>query len=231
MGMVYLIPSLLSDDGIAAIPAYIKEAAGQCQVFYVENERTARRFLKKIWKEIVIDDYEWKLMGNDTSSFKKDLQSGKTIGIISEAGCPGIADPGQLYIAEAQRLNIAVKPLSGPSSVILALMASGMNGQSFSFKGYLPINASDRSRAIKELEALSRKENSTQIFIETPYRNNQLMAALLSSCQSATQLCIATDLTGTNELIQTKTIADWKKHSPDLHKKPVIFLLYACNLT
>ena len=179
-------------------------------------------------KEIVIDDYEWFTMTNDDpdiESFRKKIKEEKTIGIISEAGCPGIADPGQQLVAIAHQLNVEVKPLVGPSSILLALMASGMNGQQFKFNGYLPIKDHERNKAIKDLEAESAKKNCTQIFIETPYRNNQLIDALLGNCQPSTKICIAVDLTGEEEFIKTKTVADWKKDKPDIHKRPAIFLL------
>ena len=226
---VYLIPSLLHEEGIRAIPFYITETVKKCQVLFVENERTARRYLKKLDKEIMIDNYEWFTMTQDepnTGSFNKKLKEEKTIGIISEAGCPGIADPGQQLVSIAQQLNIEIRPLAGPNSILLALMASGMNGQQFKFNGYLPIKDSERNRAIKELEAESAKKNCTQIFIETPYRNNQLIDALLNNCQASTKICIAVDLTGDKEFIKTKTIAGWKSDKPDIHKRPAIFLLY-----
>ena len=218
------------------MPSYIIDAVKQCQSFFVEEEKTARRFLKKLDKEIVINNYEWypvsaPLQAPDTYDplivFKQKIKEEKTIGIISEAGCPGIADPGQQLVAIAQDLNIEVKPLVGPNSILLALMASGMNGQQFRFNGYLPIKDHERSKIIKELETESAKKNCTQIFIETPYRNNQLIDALLSNCRSSTKICIAVDLTGEKEFIKTKTIGDWKKNKPDIHKRPAIFLLHA----
>jgi 16S rRNA (cytidine1402-2'-O)-methyltransferase len=208
---VYLIPSLLHEEGLRSIPSYITDIVKQCTVLFVENERTTRRFLKKLDKEIVIDNYEWFTKTND------------------EAGCPGIADPGQQLVAVAQELSIEVKPLVGPNSIVLALMASGMNGQQFRFAGYLPIKNPERNNAIKELESESAKKNCTQIFIETPYRNNQLMEALLSVCQPSTKICIAVDLTGEKELIKTRSVADWKRNKPDIHKRPAIFLLIAIN--
>jgi len=233
---VYLIPSLLHEEGLQSMPSYIIDAVKQCQSFFVEEEKTARRFLKKLDKEIVINNYEWypvsaPLQAPDTYDplivFKQKIKEEKTIGIISEAGCPGIADPGQQLVAIAQDLNIEVKPLVGPNSILLALMASGMNGQQFRFNGYLPIKDHERSKIIKELETESAKKNCTQIFIETPYRNNQLIDALLSNCRSSTKICIAVDLTGEKEFIKTKTIGDWKKNKPDIHKRPAIFLLHA----
>jgi len=227
---VYLIPSLLHEEGLRAIPSYITDIAKQCEVLFVENERTSRRFLKKLDKEIVIDNYEWFTITNDnpnTDSFRKKIKEEKTIGIISEAGCPGIADPGQQLVAIAQELNIEVKPLVGPNSILLALMASGMNGQQFKFAGYLPIKNPERNNAIKDLESESAKKNCTQIFIETPYRNNQLMEALLLICQPLTKVCIAADLTGPTEFIKTKTVSEWRKSKPDFHKRPAIFLLQA----
>ena len=234
---VYLIPSLLDDEAIETIPPYIIDAVKDCQIFFVENERTTRRYLKKIWKEIVIDDYQWCVMGDreyEETVFKSMIREGKNIGIISEAGCPGVADPGQGLIAIAQDLNADVKPLVGPDSIILALMASGMNGQHFKFAGYLPIEEHDRAKAIKELETESQKIGCTQIFIETPYRNNRLIETLLKKCKPTTKLCIAVDLTGKNEWIKTKTIAEWskgllseKKEKVDIHKRPAIFLLLA----
>src|SRR5687767_13280846 len=176
--IVYLIPSLLDENGIKTIPSYITDAVKSCQSFFVENERTSRRFLKQLWKEIVIDNYEWfnihKTEEEAINIFKQKLKEGKTVGIISEAGCPGVADPGQLLVAAAQEMNVEIKPLSGPSSILLALMASGMNGQQFQFVGYLPIDHQKRIQTIKDLEAESRKKNCTQVFIETPYRNSQL---------------------------------------------------------
>jgi len=229
-GRVYLIPSFLSEEAIQTIPPYITDAVKDCQVFFVENERTARRYLKKIRKEIIIDNYEWYVVSDSpklSDTFKQKLKEGKNIGIISEAGCPGVADPGQSLIAIAQELNIEIKPLAGPSSILLALMASGMNGQRFQFLGYLPINEHERIKAIKELESESQKKNCTQIFIETPYRNNQLIASILKTCKPATRFCIAVDLTSEKEWIHTMKVSQWQKNKPDIHKHPAIFLMYA----
>jgi 16S rRNA (cytidine1402-2'-O)-methyltransferase len=234
MATVYLIPSLLHEEGIHSLPVNVTEAIKSCKVFYAENERTTRRYFKQLWKTflpaeiIVIDDYEWFTIGDDSAvSFRQKLRENKTIGIISEAGCPGIADPGQSLIAIAQEMNAEVKPLVGPSSILLSLMASGMNGQQFRFLGYLPIENQLRIKAIREIEAESAKKNCTQVFIETPYRNNQLLEALLKSCHDTTRLSIATNLTGKEESIKTKSIREWKKQTPDLHKKLVIYCLLA----
>lgn len=229
--IVYLIPSLLDETAAYTLPLSVPDAVKKCQVFFTENERSARRFLKTIWREIVIDNYEWftihKAEAGVRELFRQKIKEGKTIGIISEAGCPGIADPGQLLVAAAQEMNALVKPLVGPSSVLLALMASGMNGQQFRFCGYLPIDPQQRSKAIKELESESQQKDCTQVFIETPYRNNQLIETVLKTCRPATRFCIAANLTGEKEWIQTKTIAAWRNQKPDLHKQPAIFLVYA----
>jgi 16S rRNA (cytidine1402-2'-O)-methyltransferase len=227
MGPVYLIPSLLHEEGIHTIPSYIIEAVKSCQVFFVENERTTRRYFKQLWREMVIDNYEWAVINDDPGLFRQKLKEGKVIGIVSEAGCPGIADPGQQLVAVAQEMNVQVKPLTGPNSLLLALMASGMNGQQFRFLGYLPIDNSERIKAIKSMEADSRKTNATQLFIETPYRNNQMLETLLKNCQASTKLCIAVDLTGNNESVKTRTIAEGQKMKPDIHKRPAIFLVLA----
>ena len=227
--MVYLVPSFLSDESTETIPIYVLNAVKDCQVIFAENERTARRFLKSICKEIIIDDYEWytihKVEKEQINIFKQKIKEGKNIAIISEAGCPGIADPGQILIHEAQKLNAIVKPLVGPSSILLALMASGLNGQQFCFSGYLPIDNMERNKKIKQLEEESIKEKKTQIFIETPFRNNKIVEAVLQNCKPATQLCIAVEITSPWELIKTKTVAEWQKEKIDLHKKPAIFLL------
>ncbi len=230
MTTVYLIPAILQDEGFDAIPPYIRDAIKICQVFFVENERTTRRYFKQLWKEMIIDDYEWVNMTESViaaDTFRKKIKEGKNIGIVSEAGCPGVADPGQALVAIAQEMNVAVKPLVGPSSILLALMASGMNGQQFKFCGYLPIDNLQRIKAIKELEVESARKNCTQIFIETPYRNNQLADAIIKNCTPSTKLCIAVDLTGKNEWIKTQLISDWEKKKPDIHKRPAIFLLHA----
>ena len=230
---VYLIPISLYDDenALNSIPSYIVDAVKKCTVFYVENERTSRRFLKKIFKEINIDAYTWhtihKAETDVLNDFRKDIVQQKTIGIMSEAGCPGIADPGQILINIAQENSANVVPLVGPNSIILALMASGMNGQSFQFVGYLPVDAHERKKKIIELENESIKKNCTQIFIETPYRNNHLVNDILTSAKPETLLCIGVDITSSNESIKTKKIKDWKKKIPELHKRQAIFLLYA----
>ncbi|TDO26802.1 SAM-dependent methyltransferase [Sediminibacterium goheungense] len=228
-GKVYLIPTVLHEDALQTIPAYILDAIKDCSVFFVEQEKTARRFFKKLWREMVIDDYQWftihKAEQEVKSAFMECLRSGKNIGIVSEAGCPGIADPGQVLVEVAQSMGATVKPLVGPSSILLALMASGMNGQCFQFHGYLPIDTTERKKKIKELETDSSKRNCTQLFIETPYRNNALISDLLQTCRQETKLCIAVDITGTNESIQTKSIQEWKKKPLDIHKRLAIFLL------
>jgi 16S rRNA (cytidine1402-2'-O)-methyltransferase len=247
---LYLIPSFLDENSLQVLPSYLLDAVKECQTFFVENERSARRYLKTIWKEMVIDDYEWftihKAEDEVRSIFRQQLKAGKTIGLISEAGCPGVADPGQLLTGVAHESGAVVRPLVGPSSILLALMASGMNGQQFRFSGYLPVDPPGRAKALRDLEAESQRMNCTQLFIETPYRNNQLLETILLTCRPATRLCIAANLTGPGEFIRTLTIAQWQqlppapptpptkttsaadfRHLPDLHKQPVIFCLLA----
>jgi 16S rRNA (cytidine1402-2'-O)-methyltransferase len=235
MSVVYLIPSVLSENAAHTILPYSIEAVKDCQVFFVENERTARRFLKSIFKEMVIDDYRWFTIHKAEDSVKKDflqcIKEHKNIGIISEAGCPGIADPGQVLISLAHKEGAIVKPLVGPSSILLAVMASGLNGQQFRFNGYLPIDQSEKIKSLKQLEQESAKKNCTEVFIETPYRNNQLLETIVKTCQSSTRLSIAADLTSESEWVRTKSVAEWKKDLPNLHKKPVIFCLLSRDST
>lgn len=230
-GKIYLIPTVLQEDAIQTIPTYVIDAIKDCQVFFVETEKNTRRFFKKVWKEMVIDDYEWytihKAEESVKSSFLAALNAGKNIGIVSDAGCPGIADPGQILIEIAQANQIIIEPLVGPSSILLALMASGMNGQNFHFHGYLPIDGIERKKKIKELESDSSIKNTTHIFIETPYRNNQLLNDIIQACKSSTKICIGVNITGPTEKIQTKTVSEWSKQLPELHKIPTIFLLQA----
>ena len=233
--IVYLIPTVLAEQQTLPLPAYLLDAIKQCNIFFVENERTARRYLKYLWKEMAIDDYEWQNIKevNESTifSFKNSIKQNKIIGIISEAGCPGVADPGQQLVMIAQEMDVTIKPLVGPSSILLALMASGMNGQHFQFVGYLPIDHSERLKAIKNLEVESKQKNCTQIFIETPYRNNQLLDAILKTCQPQTRICIAADLTAETEMIKTKMVKEWKISLPQLHKRPSIFLMHAASTT
>ena len=231
---VYLIPTFLDEQSLAPLPAYILDAVKSCTAFFVENERSARRYLKMLWKEMVIDQYEWHAIHKAeedpaiAASFRAALARGATIGILSEAGCPGIADPGQLLTAIAHETGAIVRPLVGPSSILLALMASGLNGQQFRFNGYLPVDNSARAHAIKDLETESARLNCTQLFIETPYRNNQLLATLLSTCRPSTRLCIAANLTAAKEYIRTLPVSRWRELAPpDLHKQPTIFCLLA----
>ena len=230
-GKLYLIPTILHDDALETIPPYILDSVKDCQVFFVENEKTARRFLKRIWKEMIIDNYQWYVIHKAEQEVKHTfiqiLKSGKNIGILSEAGCPGVADPGQLLINAAQEINVLIKPLVGPNAILLALMASGMNGQCFQFHGYLPIDQIEKRKKIKELEIDSHIRNCTQIFIETPYRNNQLFKDILQVTKDETRLCIGIDITSGSESIQSKSIKEWKKVELDIHKKLAIFLMQA----
>jgi 16S rRNA (cytidine1402-2'-O)-methyltransferase len=231
-GTLYLIPTTLGDSSISSvIPNDTSLLIKQIKHFIVEDIRTTRRYLKKIDKSINIDELTFYELNKHTtpqqrSSFLNAAKKGANTGIISEAGCPGVADPGADVVAEAHQQGIKVVPLVGPSSILLSLMASGMNGQSFAFHGYLPIKAGERAKTIKHLESVSIRENQTQIFIEAPYRNNPLLKDILSACNAKTKLCIACDITLETEFIQTKTIAKWKNKVPDLHKKPTIFLLH-----
>lgn len=229
VGKVFLLPMLLHEDGWDSIPADIVKWIQQCDAFFVENEKTTRRYFKKLWREMVIEDYIWctihKVEAEQIQSFKELLNAGKNIGIISEAGCAGVADPGQILVGIAQEMNVLVKPYVGPNSILLALMASGMNGQLFQFHGYLPIDTAERKKKIQSLEQDTRTRNCTQIFIETPYRNDQLLEAILQTCQSSTKICIGVDITGPAEWIKTGTIEYWKKNKPMLHKKLAVFLI------
>lgn len=229
---LYLLPCFLDEQALEPIPPYVLDAVKECKVFFVENERSARRYLKALWKEMIIDDYEWvpihKAEEEVRAAFRQKLKAGLTIGLISEAGCPGIADPGQLLTAVAHEAGASVRPLVGPSSILLALMASGMNGQQFRFCGYLPVDAAGRAKALRDLEIESAQRDSTQIFIETPYRNNQLLETILQTCKPTTGISIAANITGPKELIRTRTVAEWRAGTlPNLHKQPTIFCLYA----
>ncbi|MFZ9660939.1 MAG: SAM-dependent methyltransferase [Chitinophagaceae bacterium] len=225
--MIYLIPCPISEDAIHTLSAETNHVIRQCDVFFVENERSARRFLKKVWKEIDIDSYQWFNTDQDDHKdrFREKLKEGKNIAIISEAGCPGVADPGQDLVAIAQEMNIPVHPLAGPSSILMALMASGMNGQHFTFHGYLPIDNNARVKTLKEIENDALRKNSCHIFIETPYRNNQMFQSITQICRNETRLCIAANISSAEESIKTMTVQQWKNNKPELHKKTVIFIL------
>ncbi len=230
---LYLIPVTLGATPFhQVIPAYNLDVIRQIRHFIVEEERTARRFLKMADKSIDIDQLTFYPMGKhaDPKQFRdylRPLCNGEAMGIISEAGCPAIADPGADVVAIAQSLNLRVIPLVGPSSILLGLMASGFNGQSFAFHGYLPINDGQRSAMLKKLEARCSAEDQTQIFIETPFRNQQLFEDLLRICHPQTRLCVAAGITCEDEFIHTHTIQEWKKTTlPDLRKTPTIFLIY-----
>lgn len=232
-GILYLIPVPLSDDAaFQSFTPYLVETINTLDEYIVENEKTARKFLKlaglKIpQSELKIYDYgkHARDKGN-INEFFEGLKKGKNVGLMSEAGCPGVADPGASIVARAHQLGIKVVPLVGPSSILLALMASGFSGQKFAFHGYLPIDKNERSKKIKDLELQAMRENQTQIFIETPFRNNHLLADLLKFCKSSTQLCVACNVTSAEESIQSLTISEWRKRKDDFHKKPTIFLLY-----
>lgn len=230
-GTLYLIPVPLAEEAShKTFTPYLVETINQIGTYIVENSKTARRFLKEAGlqtpqKDLIVHDYG-KHNRTDLGQFFVELSAGKDVGLMSEAGCPGIADPGADIVAEAHKRGIKVVPLVGPSSILLALMASGFNGQSFAFWGYLPIDKEQRTKRIKDLDLSASRYKQTQIFIETPFRNNQMLEEVLKSCKPNTQLCIACNLTGEDEYIKTQSIYLWRKETIDLHKKPAIFLLY-----
>lgn len=229
---LFLIPVTLGDtEHRHVLPEYNLEVIRGIRHFVVENVRTARRFLKKADPAIVIDDLTFYELNKHTSpevvaGYLAPLAKGESVGVISEAGCPAVADPGADVVAIAQRKRYPVVPLVGPSSIILSVMASGFNGQSFAFHGYLPIDANERMNVIKKLESRVYSENQTQLFIETPYRNQKLVEELIKLCRPSTKLCIASNITCADEFIQTRPVKDWAGKVPDLAKKPTIFLIY-----
>ena len=229
---LYLIPVTLGDTSIEKVlPSYNKEIILGIKHFIVEDVRAARRFLKKVERSINIDELSFYTLNKHTSAeeisgYLKPLLGGESMGVISEAGCPAVADPGADVVAIAQRKNLKVVPLVGPSSIILSVMGSGFNGQSFAFHGYLPIDPSERIKRIKVLEQRIYSENQTQLFIETPYRNNKMMEDIVKNCRPQTKLCIAANITCEDEYIKTKTVKEWQGKLPDLSKIPCIFLIY-----
>lgn len=229
---VYLIPTTLGDSPVEnVIPQYVVDIINSTNHYIVENIKTARRYLIKAGIKAKIDDLRFYELNKHSlpeeyESYLNPIKEGQNIGIISEAGTPGVADPGADIVEIAHRKNIPVVPLVGPSSILLSVMASGLNGQSFAFVGYLPIKKHERIKRIKELEWKSQTENQTQLFIETPYRNNNLLDDLLTTCSGDTKLCVAADITLESEFIKTKSIREWKKGVPNLHKRPTIFLIH-----
>ncbi|PKP13816.1 MAG: SAM-dependent methyltransferase [Bacteroidetes bacterium HGW-Bacteroidetes-3] len=231
-GFLYLIPTTLGDnEPLEVLPYLVKEVIEKLDCFIVENEKTARKFIKRIAPEksqpslkiFSLDKYADQL---EVSTYLDVCTNGISVGLLSEAGVPAIADPGAEIVKLAHQKNIRVIPLVGPSSIILAMMASGFNGQNFAFNGYLPIEASERKEAIKSLEKLSKEKNQSQIFIETPYRNEKLFIDLKSTLNPATKLCVACDITLSSEYIKTLEIKDWKNERPDLNKRPTIFIIH-----
>ena len=229
---LYLIPSLLGDAPVEeAIPPYNIEVASRLKYFIVENVRSARRFLKKCDSNIDINALTFFDLNKHTdpkriASYLLPMKSGESVGVISEAGCPAVADPGADVVAIAQREGYKVVPLVGPSSILMALMGSGFNGQSFAFHGYLPIDAGERAKKLKQLEARAYSEDQTQLFIETPYRNQKLAEDILQQCKPQTRLCIAMNISLPDAFIVTRSIKAWKGKLPDMHKKPTVFLIY-----
>jgi 16S rRNA (cytidine1402-2'-O)-methyltransferase len=234
-GKLYLIPSILAEGtSDKVISPQIKEIVKNIHHYLVEDLRTARRYISSLKVGLTIENLEMEILNKKTRSgelplLMKPIFEGMDMGIISEAGCPGIADPGAIAVAYAHEKGIQVVPLSGPSSMFLALMGSGFNGQSFSFHGYLPIDKKEKVAAIKRLEAESSQHNRTQIFMETPFRNNPLLEDLKNTLHPDTKLCVAKNLTGSDEMIQTKKISEWKRTNLDLHKIPTVFVLYSGN--
>ena len=231
-GTLYLIPSLLGESPADAVfPSANREIIRKVNYFIVEEIRTARRFLKIVCPEIKIDELTFMIYNEhsnntDVSSFLDPLIRGEDAGILSEAGSPCVADPGSLVVRMAHESGIRVVPLVGPSSILLALMASGFNGQQFAFHGYLPIEKHARGKRIREIEQAMRLNNQTQIFIETPYRNQQLFKSILETCNDSTLLCLAVSLTEPGESILSLSIREWKKRKPEINRKPTVFLLY-----
>lgn len=230
---LYLIPVTLGDTPLdRVLPAFNREVILGIRHFIVEEVRTARRFLKQVEKSIDIDSLQFYPMGKHADAalfarYLEPLRRGESVGVISEAGCPAVADPGADVVAIAQREHLKVVPLVGPSSILLAVMASGFNGQSFAFHGYLPIDHADRAKKLKQLEARSAAEGQTQLFIETPYRNARMMADILAACAPTTRLCVAAGLTTEQEFIRSATLKEWKQAPlPDLAKIPAIFAIY-----
>lgn len=232
-GNLYLIPTTLGDFNTIdkTLPSYNIKVIHSLSIFIVENVRTARRFISKTKHPVAIDEMTFFELGKHTpfeqvSGYLKPALSGQNIGLLSEAGTPCIADPGAIIVKMAHEKGVETVPLVGPNSIILALMASGFNGQNFSFHGYLPVDKDELVRKIRDFESAIYKKDQTQIFIETPFRNRQLMSTLLITCNQANSLCVAVDLTLPGQKIISKTIKEWKKTSLDFHKKPAVFLLY-----
>lgn len=235
-GALYLLPTALGDIAWDAyLPRPTREIACRLKYFIVENAKTARAELKRVGhpdplRELVIEQLPERLAPAEMERLLAPLLAGTDVGLMSEAGCPGVADPGALLVRRAHELNVTVRPLIGPSSLLLALMASGLDGQRFAFHGYLPQREPERSRKLSELERESARQNQTQMFIETPYRNAALFQALLAACRPATLLCIATDLTLPDETVQTRRVADWRRlPAPSLDKRPTVFLLLSAG--
>ncbi len=229
-GTLYLIPNLLGGEDIQIVPPYVLSLVNQIRVYIVENERNARRYLIKLGIQTAIDDLTFHVLDKHNkhvgiNGFLKSALEGQAIGLISEAGSPAVADPGALVVAAAHQQKIPVQPLVGPSSILLGLMASGFNGQQFTFHGYLPIDGPERVRKIKRLVQWVQKEGYTQIFIETPYRNNKLLEQLFKHCPNHIKLCVAVDLTLPTQEIFSQSIGRWKKQTTDFHKRPALFLL------
>ena len=230
-GKLYLIPTTLGEsDPMDVLPQTVKRAIDFIDYYIVENEKTARRFIKAVNAQKVQAELKISLLNKHTevsehNAMIKPCLEGINVGLMSEAGCPGVADPGAVIVKIAHEKGIQVVPLVGPSSILLAMMASGMNGQSFAFNGYLPIDKSDKKSALKNFEKMSSDKNQSQIFIETPYRNNKLLEDILSALQPNTHLCIAADITLPTEYIKTLRVADWKKTKVDLHNRPTIFII------
>jgi len=231
-GTIYLIPTTLGECDLSSIlPEKNNIITRKIRHFIVEDVRTARRFLRKVDREFPIDDCTFFILNQHTTAeeittFLAPISQGNDMGVLSEAGCPAVADPGADIVNMAQQKNYTVVPLVGPSSILLALMGSGFNGQSFAFVGYLPIDGSERGKALKKLENRAFNESQTQLFIETPYRNMKMLEDILKHCQPNTRLCIAADITLDTEFIKTKTVKEWQKSLPDLMKRPCIFGIY-----
>ena len=231
-GKLYLIPTRLGDNPpLEVLPISVKKIVELVDDYIVENEKTARRFIKKIDSRKSQNILNFKILNKYTQreeieDFLDACKSGKPMGLLSEAGCPGIADPGADIVRLAHESNIQVIPMVGPSSILLAMMASGMNGQSFTFNGYIPIDKAERKASLKRLERQSFDQNQSQIIIETPYRNNKILEDICNTLHANTRVCVACDLTLPTEYIKTQTVKEWKQTNIDLHKRPAIFIIH-----